>query len=177
VVKLSSNLDKVIASLRFLELRPDIRTYRWRFLVQKTTHLAQTLGLQTNYPFTIYVAGPYSPLLARDYYAQPDKVNALQTEYELTRRDAVILEKIRACCDLYQDMSLMECASTVVYLMNENPDIRDGDIIARIKHLKPYLGDSTCVIGISKAKELLFKSEYLTEELKKEIDMWEKAKD
>jgi len=174
---MASNLDKVIAELRFLELRPDIRTYRWRFIVQKTAHLAQALGLQTNYPFTVYVAGPYSPLLAHEYYAQSDKVNALQTDYELTTEDMIILTKIKACCDLYQDRFLMECTSTVVYLMKENPNLGDGDVIAKLRSLKPHLGDSTCVIGISKAKELLFRPEYLNEELRKEIEDWCKIHD
>lgn len=172
-----SDLDKVIAGLRFLNLRPDIRVYKWRFLVQKTAHLAQSLGLQTNYYFTIYVAGPYSPSLAKDYYENQDKVNTLETEYELTSDDEKILAKIQACCDLYQDTFLMECASTVVHFMKENPNLKDGDIIAKIRSLKPYLGDAKCVIGISKAKELLFKPEYLTEELRREIRGWSEIKD
>lgn len=172
-----NDLDKVIASLRFLNLKPDIRAYKWRFLVQKTAHLAQSLGLQTRYYFTIYVAGPYSPSLAGDYFGNPDKVNALETGYELTSDDEKILKKIQACCDLYEDVSLMECTSTIVYLMKENPNLRDGDIIAKIHSLKPYLGDATCVIGISKAKELLFKPEYLTEELRREIKEWSEIQD
>jgi len=172
-----SDLDKVIASLKFLGLKPDMREYKWRFLVQKITHLAQSLGLQTHYRFTIYVAGPYSPLLASNYYDNQDKVNALETEYELTADDKSILEKIRACCDLYHDVFLMECTSTVVYFMKENPSLKDGDIIAKIHSLKPHLGDATCVIGISKAKELLFRPEYLTEELKKEIEEWDRVED
>lgn len=174
---MSNDLDKIIASLRFLGLRPDIHEYRWRFLIQKTAHLAQSLGLQTHYYFTIYVAGPYSPTLAKDYYGNLDRVNALETEYELTLDDKIILEKIRACCDLYEDLNLMECTATVVHLMKENPNLKDGDIIAQIHILKRHLNDATCVIGISKAKELLFKPEYLTEELKKEFKMWSDIKD
>lgn len=171
------NLDKVIACLRFLDLKPNISSYVWRFLIQKTVHLAQALGLNTNYYFTVYVAGPYSPSLARDYYSHPDKIQALQTDYELTSEDIEILEKIKACCDLYQDLSLMECTSTVVYLMKEKPNLKDDDLFAKIKSLKPYLSDSTYVIGISKAKELLFKPEYYTDELKREIDEWERVED
>ncbi len=171
------NLDKVIACLCFLELKPDIASYVWRFLIQKTVHLAQALGLRTNYYFTVYVAGPYSPSLARDYYTYPEKVKALQTDYELTSNDKEILEKIKACCDLYRDLNLMECTSTVVYLMKEMPNLKDDDLFGRVKILKPYLSDATCVIGMSKAKELLFKPEYCTDELKREIDEWEKVED
>jgi len=176
-MRLVSNLDKVIAALRFLELKPDVESYKWRFLIQKTTHLAQALGLQTHYYFTIYVAGPYSPTLARDYYHNAKQMNALQTDYELTSDDTKILERIKACCDLYQDLSLMECTSTIVYFMKEMPNSKDEDLFVRVKFLKPFLSDSTCVIGISKAKELLFIPKYLTEELKKEMDEWEKIED
>jgi len=160
-----------------LELRPNIQEYRWRFLIQKTVYLAQALGLRTNYDFTVYVAGPYSPSLAGDYYVHSDRVNALATDYELTTNETNLLRKIKECCDLYHDMSLMECTSTVVYLIKEKPEIREADLLARIKSLKPFLSDCVHVIGISKAKELLFKPEYLTTDLKKEIDMWEQAKD
>jgi len=173
---LVDNLDKVIACLRFLDLKPDIRSYIGYFLIQKTVHLAQALGLSTNYYFTVYVAGPYSPSLARDYYSHPDKIQALQTDYEPTPEDMEILEKIKACRDLYQDFGLMECTSTVVYLIKENPNLKDDDLFAKIKSLKPYLSDSTCVIGISKAKELLFRPEYYTDELKREMDEWETLK-
>jgi len=170
------DLDRVIASLRFLNLRPNIHEYRWRFLTQKTTYLAQALGLRTRYQFTRYVAGPYSPSLAVDYYANSERVNALATEYQLTPHETEVLQKIERCCDLYHDMNLMECTSTVVYLLKESPEIMEADLLARIKKLKPFLNDSIHVIGISKAKELLFKPEYLTANLKREINMWEQAK-
>jgi hypothetical protein len=169
-----NDLDKVIAGLRFLDLKPDIGTYKWRFIVQKTTHLAQCLGLHTKYWFTIYVAGPYSPQLTSDYYRYQDKVNALETEYELAPSEKIALMKIKECCNLYEDMSLMESTSTVVYLMLENPNLTDGDVIARIHTLKPHISESTRIVSISKAKELLFKPEYLTEKLKKEIEAWSK---
>lgn len=177
VVSLVNDLDKIIASLRFLDLKPDIRTYNGRFLVQKIAHLAQSLGLQTHYYFTIYISGPYSRVLAEDYYKERNKVNALETEYELTPDDKCILEKIRACCDLYQDMFLMEGTATIVHLMKENPNLKDGDILAKIHSLKPHLDDATCVISISKAKELLFKPEYLTKKIREEIRYWSNIAD
>lgn len=177
MLKVQNDLDKVIASLKFLGLKLDITTYNGRFFVQKTAHLAQSLGLETHYCFTIYVAGPYSHSLALDYYANQAKVDALQTEYELTANDKIVLGKIRESLDLYEDMDLMGCTATVVHLMKENPRLRDSDIIAKIHDLKKHLNDATCVIGISKAKELLFKPEYLTEKVKEEIKCWSNMAD
>jgi hypothetical protein len=41
--------------------------------------------------------------------------------------------------------------------------------------LKPYLSDSDLLTGLTTAKQLLFKDEYLTVELKREIEAWEKV--
>jgi uncharacterized protein YwgA len=169
-----SNLDKVIASLKFLGLSPNVREYRGRFFTQKTAFLAKALGMNISYGFTVYVAGPYSSGLTCDYYAQANRVELLQTDYELTPDDVQILEKIKGCPDIFASMGLMEAASTVVYLKIQNPDLTDDDLFVRLKWLKPHLTDADRTIGITKAKELLFKPEYLTEEIKKEMDEWDR---
>jgi len=168
------SLEKVIASLKFLGLRPNIESYKWRFMIQKITFLAHALGMRTNYYFTIYVAGPYSPVLASDYYRNSDRVNSLETDYDLAPEEIQILQKIRSCGNLSDNPSLIECTSTIVYLMKENPEIMDHTVLTKTRELKPYLNEYTCVAGLSKAKELLFKPEYLTEDLKQEIAEWDR---
>jgi uncharacterized protein YwgA len=168
------SLEKVIASLKFLELQPNIESYKWRFMIQKITFLAQALGMRTNYYFTIYVAGPYSPVLASDYYRNSNRVNSLETDYDLAPEEIQILQKIRSCDNLSDNPSLIECTSTIVYLMKENPEMMDHTVLTRTRELKPYLNEYTCVTGLSKAKELLFKPEYLTEDLKQEIAEWDR---
>ena len=167
-----SDLDKVIACLRFLGLRPSMYVYRWRFLVQKIAFLAKALGMDIGYDFTIYVAGPYSRGLNCDYY--PDevktKIDALQTDYELTPSDVSVLEKIKNCRGLLENQSLMEATSTAVFLMKQNPNSTDDSLFMSLKWFKPHISDSDRVVGITKAKELMFKPEYLTEEIKREMD-------
>ena len=169
-----SDLSKVIAVLKFLGLRPNIESYRWRFLVQKVSYLAQALGINIGYYFTIYVAGPYSSSLARDYYSNADQVNSLVTSYELSSEETTLLEKMRRCCDIFENPTLMECMSTTVYLLNRYPDLTDDEVFSRMKSLKSYLSDYVCVIGMAKAKEMLFRPEYLTEELRREIEQWDR---
>ena len=169
-----SNLDKVIAGLKFLGLSPKIREYRDRFFIQKTAFLAKASGMEITYDFTVYVAGPYSRELTCDYYANSSRIESLQTDYELTQSDIQILEKMRACRDVFENMGLMEATSTVVYLKKQNPDLTDDDLFVRLKWLKPHLTDGDRTIGITKAKELLFKPEYLTKEIAKEMDQWDK---
>ena len=55
--------------------------------------------------------------------------------------------------------------------------LRAGDIFALVKNSKPFLTYETVVIRISKAKELLFKPEYLTDELKREFQCWSNISD
>ena len=168
------NLDKVIAGLKFLGISPNIREYRGRFFIQKTAFLTKALGMEITYDFTVYVAGPYSHELTCDYYANSSKLESLQTDYELSQSDIQILEKIKSCGDIYDNMGLMEATSTVVYLKKQNPELTDDDLFVRLKRLKPHLTDADRTIGITKAKELLFKPEYLTEEIAKEMNEWDR---
>lgn len=169
-----SNLDKVIASLKFLELTPQVHEYRGRFFIQKTAFLAQALGMDIKYNFTVYVAGPYSHELTCDYYANSSKVESLRTEYELSQSDIEVLEKIKTC-NIYENMCLMEATSTVVYLKKQKPEFVDDELFVSLKRLKPHLNDSDRIIGITKAKELLFRPEYLTDELSREMDQWDRT--
>ncbi len=174
---MSIDLDKLIACLRFLGLRPSMYVYRWRFLTQKIAFLAKALGMNIGYDFTIYVSGPYSRELNCEYY--PDevktKMNALQTDYALTPSDVSVLARIRDCRGLLENQSLMEAASTAVYLVKQNPKITEDNLFLSLKLLKPHIGDSDRVVGITKAKELLFKPEYMTEEIKREMDEWDRV--
>ena len=173
---MSTNLDKVIACLKELDLRPIMQDYNWRFFTQKTAFLASALGMDITYDFTIYVSGPYSRELNCDYFPFENKIkiNNLQTDYVLMPLDVSILEKIKECCDLYENQTLMESTSTIVYLMNENPQYNDDDIYAHMKRLKPQIKDKERIIGLTKAKELLFKDEYMTEEIAREHEEWDR---
>lgn len=169
----SNDLDKVIACLKYLEVPDRINTYRGRFYTQKTAFLAKALGIEITYRFTVYVAGPYSHDLTCDYYANSKKAQSLETDYELLPPEIEVLDRIKGCRGIYQNMSLMEATSTIVYLKKETPALTDDDVFVRLKRLKPYLSDSDRLIGITRSKELLFRPEYLTDEVKREMELWD----
>lgn len=171
---MSENFEKVIAAINYLGLKPNIGEYKWRFLIQKITYLAQTLGISTDYDYTPYIAGPYSPALTRDYFNQSEALTSLQSSYELTDSDIRHLNIIREFIDLEGNLSLLETTSTIVYIMNDELESDDDEIFIRSKVLKPHISETLLIIGMTKAKQLLFKEEYLTEELKAEMDAWEK---
>jgi uncharacterized protein YwgA len=171
-----SNIDKVIACLKYLEIAPKIKDkkdYRGRFFTQKTAYLAKALGINLAYSFTPYVAGPYSHGLACDYYTNVDKVETLNSNYKLTNQETETLDKIKNCSGIYDSMTLMEATATTIYLIQQTPQISDDDLFVALKRLKPHLTDSDKLVGITKSKALLFKPEYLTEEIKKELDAWD----
>lgn len=172
---MTGRFDKVIAALDYLGLDPNIADYNWRFIVQKATFLAQSLGLSTDYVFTPYVKGPYARTLADDYYAQSDRLSAHRTSYQLMPTEVESLDKINEYCDLGGSMAVLESTSTYVYIINQEGLSDDDAIYVRSKALKPYLSDSDLLTGLTKAKQLLFKNEYLTDELKREIEVWEKV--
>jgi uncharacterized protein YwgA len=84
---MSSNIDKLIAGLKYLEInskiKDKVKDYRGRFYTQKTAFLAQALGIDITYPFTPYVSGSYSHQLACDYYTNVEQVESLNTNHEL----------------------------------------------------------------------------------------------
>src|SRR4030067_2594337 len=104
VVLSMTNFDKVISSLKYLDVYPRSSTdYNSSYLIQKITFLNQALGMDTNYLFTIYLAGPYSPALARDYYSQSSRLDTLESEYQLTQADIERLNKIKNCCGILEN--------------------------------------------------------------------------
>jgi hypothetical protein len=71
---------------------------------------------------------------------------------------------------------LKEATAAFIHLI-KNGSTQDDEAIKKIRILKPHLNDETIIIGLSRAKELLFKPEYLTEELRREIEQWDSAED
>jgi len=170
---MSENFDKVIAVINYLGLSPTVTEYKWRFLLQKITFLAQALGLSTDYSFTPYIAGPYSRELSADYYSQSGSLSSRRTDYHLTESEINSLDKINEYCD-FESLAILESTSTFVQIINQESITEDNEVFVRSKVLKPHFSDSQLIIGMTKAKQLLFKEEFLTNELKQEMDIWDK---
>jgi hypothetical protein len=178
---MTRDIEKVIASLKFLGFKPKMKEYDTRFFIQKMAFLAQALGLSTNYCFTMYVAGPYCSKLANDCYGDVNAVESLHTSYTLTSGDKNILQKISSTLltDMGRGLEVnrhsLECVSAAVFLMQQNPRASEDSIFAWIKKLKPHLSDYEIVVGTNKAKMLLARPEDVTEEIKREMREWDSA--
>ncbi len=174
---------KIIAVLKYLGFSiersdsPNI-SFNSRFKIQKIAYLCKGLGMDLYHEFNIYVHGPYSHVLAQDYYNFPDVIVNLETDYVLNESERQIADKIKEnvlghYLTKDYESELLEAISTIIYLKQENPDISDDDIFATVKKMKSHLKESMIIISNNISKELLFKPEYLTEEIRKELDMWD----
>ncbi len=181
---MSEDFKKIISALKYWNLyleRPD-RDYGSRFKIQKLTFLCKSMGIPLNYQFTLYLSGPYSTGLTQDYFNAPQLIETLETDYILNKDDLEILDKINEYVlnhpvTYNYESEFLEAVSTVQYIKKRYPDMLDDEIFAKTKEIKDYLKDSIVVIAINTVKKLLFKPEFLTEEVQKEIDIWDKAED
>ncbi|HEC37601.1 hypothetical protein LCGC14_0471580 [marine sediment metagenome] len=181
---MSEDFKKVISVLKYWDmyLEPPNRDYGSRFKIQKLTYLCKSMGIPLKYQFTLYISGPYSTGLSQDYFNAPQLVETLETDYVLIEDDIEILDKINEYVLIHPithsyESEFLEAVSTVDYLKKRSPDKLDDEIFAKTKEIKQHLKDSIVVIAINTVKKLLFKPEFLTEEVRREIDIWDKAED
>lgn len=156
---------------------PDI-SFNSRFKIQKIAYLSKALGIDLFHKFTIRIHGPYSHVLAEDYYAFPEAIVNLETDYILNDSEKQIANKIKEnVLDHYiakdYESELLEAVSTIIYLKAENPNYSDDDIFATVKSIKPHLKEYMIITSNNISKELLFKPEFLTDEIRKELEMWD----
>jgi uncharacterized protein YwgA len=175
---MNKNIKKVIAVLKNLGIKPDIEVYEWRFFIQKVIHLSKCLGISFDYDFTLYLSGPYCPTLTQDYYDYSSSVQNLETDYSLKKNELDILSIIKnRLFNKSVKNVFLEAVSTIVHLKKITSEISDDQIFETVKSLKPYIKDSMIVIARNKAKELMFKPEFLTPEIQAEIDEWDSIND
>jgi uncharacterized protein YwgA len=103
-----------------------------RLKLQKYTYLARYFGLNMEYPFTMYLHGPYSSPLADDYYnIEPwydEDVGILPANF----RESEFIDLVGT-----KDHEWLEVASTLISL-NKSFKQRDK-LLDRITNMKPYI--------------------------------------
>ena len=124
------------------------------------------MGMELNYNFHLWKHRPYSSSLAKDYYdINNDNHNFNNSGYIIPEREKIILDKFINIFDT--NIIQMESASTIMLL---NLTYEDVELVEKkMKEIKPHLSDMDIINGQNKAKELLFKDEFLTDELKSEM--------
>ena len=166
------NLEKVIACLKHLGMKPDIESFEHRLIIQKAVYLLQLKGVRTGFSYGLYVRGPYSPELAKELYENKAKLKALDARAELSQKELKAAEELKELFGLKP--GLLEVASTYAYFAFEK---REPPLSAlkNVRRLKPF-SESQIALGVSKAKEYLYApTEKEIAEMKKEFSAWEGA--
>lgn len=116
--------------------------FNTRFRIQKCVFVAQHLGLGKKYRYNLYLHGPYSPLLSRDYYKAANGEIADGGADPDFDRNAVL--EIMSNEDDW-----LELATTLVDLAEGDESMTDPDSLVRraaaVKYLYPK-GDIEAVL-------------------------------
>jgi uncharacterized protein YwgA len=152
-------VNKLIAYFKYLGFRFNTSDFDSGFNVQKIAFILKSMGIDVNYRFHLWKQGPYCTLLSDDYY----KYNAQfsDSDYIISGDEKKILNRFSKIMDI--DQKLLESVSTIILLGLVYSSV--GVVINKIKGIKPHLSDIEIIDGQNRAKELLFKDEFLTEEL------------
>lgn len=168
-----SDFGKVIACLKELGLKPSVDNFQDKLVIQKVIYLLQLKGVKTGFNYGLYVRGPYSPALTKEMYAHKQEFEHLKTNIELTQREREDIRELKELFDFKP--GLLEVAATYAYFAYG----RKQDPLTAIKNvriIKGFYPEAQISVGISRAKQLLFKpTEKQLDEMKKEHDAWERA--
>ncbi len=164
------NMNKVIACFKAVDFNFDFHKFEHRLIAQKVIFLLHLKGIGMGYQFGLYVRGPYSQTLASDYYAHSDQSKDLNTYSLLPSEEISIIKELDTIFS--RKASLLEIGATYGYFAY-HMRYDSTQALRLVKKMKSQYSDTQIAIGISKAKEFLFK---VTEEdqnhLNGEIAPW-----
>ena len=169
-----SDFNKVIACLKGMGMkRPSVNDFQDKLMIQKAVYLLQLKGVKTGFHYGLYVRGPYSPELTKELYAHKSELQQLKTTEELTKKETEAVGELKELLGL--NPGLLEVAATYSYFAFG----RKEDPITALKNvrtIKPFYSETQIAVGISRAKEYLFKpTGKELAELRKELEPWQKA--
>jgi uncharacterized protein YwgA len=167
------SIEKVIACFKELGFKPSVADFEDRLKIQKIVYLLNLKGIRVGFDYNLHVRGPYSPALAREIFSNQDDVQNLRTSSELTKQESKSVDEFKRVFEIKS--GILEVAATYAYFAFE----QEQDPLTALKNvraLKPFFSEAQIAIGVSKAKEFLFKpTEKELEEMKKEHRLWQGA--
>jgi len=172
----SMNMEKrkkVIAFFKELGFEFDIARFDDRLIAQKLVCLLELRGIDLGYSCSLYVRGPYSPDLTQDLYAFTHEFENLETGSRLNTQEKEAAGELGRIFGL-KPVPLEVGATYGYYSLRQNSDPLEAS--RQVKRLKPFYSEAQIALGISKAKQFLYKpTPQDLEELKKETGIWQRA--
>jgi uncharacterized protein YwgA len=164
---------KVIAFFKELGFEFTISRFDDRLIAQKLVCLLELKGINLGYPCSMYVRGPYSPDLTEDLFEFKNEFENLETSSRLKPAEKETAGDLKKIFGL-KPVPLEVGATYGYYVLRQNCDPLEA--LRQVKRLKPFYSEAQIALGISKAKEFLFRpTEKDLEELKKETGIWQRA--
>ena len=168
------NFDKVVACCKELGFKPKVADFSDRLVIQKANYLLQLKGVKADFSYSLYVRGPYSPSLTKAIYGQKEKIEGLAVQRPVVGAELAAVNEFKV---LFSGLvpSTLEIAATYAYFaFDAKQDPMEA--LKNAKKFKQFYSETQLAIGVSKAKEFLFKpSERDVSELKKEFSDWQDA--
>jgi len=164
---------KVIAFFKELGFEFDISRFDDRLVAQKLVCLLDLKGINLGYSSSIYVRGPYSPDLTQDLFEFTNEFENLKTDIRLTAPEKEAAGELGRIFGLKP--VLLEVGATYgFYALRQNCDPLEA--LRHVKRLKPFYSEAQVALGISKAKEFLFRpTPKDLKDLKEETGIWQRA--
>jgi len=152
-------LEKLLIYLKELNIKPELKSFENRLIIQKTACLLKMLGFDIKYKFSMYVRGPYSPDLTKELYK--NDLNNFQGE--VSKKEKEKLKKFKEITEM--NPKYLELMTTYAFLEKEE-GYNEIEAKIKLKQIKSFYSDHLIAIGISKTKELFYNP---TEEELKEM--------
>lgn len=164
---------KVIAFFKELGFEFDISRFDDRLIAQKIVCLLEFRGIDLGYSCSLYVKKPYSPDLSQDLFGFTREFETMETSTRLNSAEKEAADELGRIFGL-KPVPLEVGATYGYYSIRQECDPLEA--LLRVKRLKPFYSEAQIALGISKAKQFLFKpTQEDLEELKKETGIWQRA--
>ena len=166
------NLDKVIACFKELGFKPKIDDFEDRLIIQKAVYLLDLKGIKSGFNFHLYVRGPYSKDLTDQVYENRKKIENLDSSAHLSSTESKGIQEFKELFGEFKP-SVLEVAATYSFFAF---DQKQDPITAlkNVKRMKSFYSEAQIAVGVSKAKEFLFRpSEKELAEMKEEAKAWQ----
>ncbi len=164
-----NDIIKVGKILKLLGIDLDVSTFVSRLRVQKIVYILKEMGIDLKYTFYFYRHGVYSQELQNDFLRYSLQLPDLSSKDVLNDDEIAKLNRFKKVD--YLNNEILEAISTIIHygLTYKNQD----DVIERIRRIKPHLSHDTILFAQNYAKMLFFNEEYLTDEIKEEMQIWD----
>lgn len=164
---------KVIAFFKELGFEFDIARFDDRLIAQKLVCLLELKGIDLEYSCNLYVRGPYSPDLTKDLFAFTPEFENLETGTRLNAAEKTAAGELGRIFGL-KPVPLEVGATYGYYAIRQDCDPLEAS--RQVKRLKPFYSEAQIALGISKAKQFLYKpTRKDLEDLKQETGIWQRA--